>query len=86
MNFVDVIRKDLDQEANTQKIKLSVLLTGQAARKFQELHRTFNHRGQDIGASQLASRLLILALRSEPKRRRRSPDQAIGEFSSSESL
>lgn len=72
MNFVEVIRKDLEEKANEQKVKLAVQLTGEAARKFQELHRTLSQQ-QELSAGQLASRLLALALQihEEPRRRRK---------------
>jgi hypothetical protein len=71
MNFGQIIQKDLQNEANEQRVKLSVVLTGDPARVFQELHRALNAE-QGISAGQLAARLLGLALihHDEPRRRR----------------
>jgi len=70
-NFGEIIRKDLQEEANERRVKISVVLTGEAARAFQALHQTIN-QGQEISAGQLAARLLGLSLsdQEEPRRRR----------------
>jgi len=71
MNFADMIRKDLQDEANEQRLKISIVLTGDPARAFQALHHSLNQE-QEISCGQLAARLLGLALvnQEEPRRRR----------------
>lgn len=85
MNFGQMIQKDLQKEANEVRVKLSVVLTGDPAQAFQELHRSLNSE-QAISAGQLAARLLGLALvqHDEPRRRQRKSEE-IDEIAAKES-